>query len=630
MNLKNLSRFLPGFSRKPRSPKPQPAPASSVAATVTQPPAAPAPIPEPAKPTKPSRMLDDVCAFLARYLHCSYEQRTVLALWVLHTHSFPAARSTPYLAIQSSRKLAGKSLCLRLLSLLSAHPALTSGVTASALVHRIHSHPNELPAFLLDESPATVGSRSRARNPKLRAILVSGFQPGIGYSDRSFECTIFSPKAFASLGPLPEALADCSIPIVLQPMRDPEQSGIERFDLLTAQQEAQPLVAALQNWARKNISALKSAPALKYKDFPQRLTWRGQDLVEPLLQIADQVGGDYPARARQSLLHLFDDPARQQQDIAIQLLRDLRDCFKFHGNPERLATAVFLEWLHGLPSRPWDLDGPITGRKFANLLAPFAVRPRFQRMGKTSSARGYQLQDFVPLWQKHLDVEIPVAVDSGQGLKAKAEEQISINKDACCSAVAHSGTTQNRVAQPSEAQDSGVAVALSQGPLLGSAGLRAETSVTGAEKSVGNSGHLRGGERSDKTNDPRIEGMLDDPYNYFRQYPDEHIGKLRYLIEDRQKWPQPADDELPPDEVFRMPDGARIPFTLINRHPTNPKPILGLPQFWTQRWPVMLNNKERLQVATARFYELLAAKAAMEEKQKEAASNREQVSSAVS
>src|SRR5215471_2917539 len=83
------------------------------------------------KSSKPSRMLDDICAFLARYLHCSPEQRTVLALWVLHTHSFAGARSTPYLAIQSARKLSGKSLWLRLLSLLSAHPTLTSGYTAA-------------------------------------------------------------------------------------------------------------------------------------------------------------------------------------------------------------------------------------------------------------------------------------------------------------------------------------------------------------------------------------------------------------------------------------------------------------------------------------------------------------------
>src|SRR5215471_9408426 len=118
MNIKKLSRFLPGFSRKPRSPKPQPTdkPAESKNQPVVLSNQQPVPagrgseinnLSRPpvdqqfsAPPTKPSRLLDDVCAFLARYLHCSPEQRTVLALWILHTHSFAAARSTPYLAIQ--------------------------------------------------------------------------------------------------------------------------------------------------------------------------------------------------------------------------------------------------------------------------------------------------------------------------------------------------------------------------------------------------------------------------------------------------------------------------------------------------------------------------------------------------
>ncbi|HEY6968851.1 MAG TPA: hypothetical protein VJA94_06595 [Candidatus Angelobacter sp.] len=131
MNLKKLYRFLPGFSRKPRAPKPKPAPASTVAASQAKPAESKNESVLPSnqkseinnqKSSRPSRMLDDICTFLARYLHCSPEQRTVLALWVLHTHSFAAARATPYLAIQSARKLSGKSLCLRLLSLLSAHP----------------------------------------------------------------------------------------------------------------------------------------------------------------------------------------------------------------------------------------------------------------------------------------------------------------------------------------------------------------------------------------------------------------------------------------------------------------------------------------------------------------------------
>ena len=133
------------------------------------------------------------------------------------------------------------------------------------------------------------------------------------------------------------------------------------------------------------------------------------------------------------------------------------------------------------------------------------------------------------------------------------------------------------------------------------------------------------------TIDPRIKGILDDPYNYYRQYPVDDTGKLRYLIEGRQQWPQPADDRLPPDALYSMSDGTHIPFTLINRHPTDSNPILGLPQFFTERWPVTLNTEERMQVAMARFYELRAATKAELEKQKaEQDANTERQSAAVS
>ena len=88
---------------------------------------------------------------------------------------------------------------------------------------------------------------------------------------------------------------------------------------------------------------------------------------------------------------------------------------------------------------------------------------------------------------------------------------------------------------------------------------------------------------------------------------------------------------MTPEHIFHFDDGTSMPFTRVNRHPTDSNPVLGRPDFYTQRWPVMLNEKERMQVALARLHELrAAAKTALEQKQKEAASNREQVSSAVS
>src|SRR5438045_9327548 len=86
-----------------------------------------------------SALLDQVSQFIGRYLQCSEHQRTVMALWVFHTHHYclPAAPFTPYLSIQSTQKQSGKTLCLQLLSLLCDSPALTVGFTTSNLTRRI-------------------------------------------------------------------------------------------------------------------------------------------------------------------------------------------------------------------------------------------------------------------------------------------------------------------------------------------------------------------------------------------------------------------------------------------------------------------------------------------------------------
>src|SRR5205809_2999413 len=134
-----------------------------------------------------SALLDQVSQFIGRYLQCSEHQRTVMALWILHTHHycFPAAPFTPYLSIQSTQKQSGKTLCLQLLNLLCDSPALTVGFTTSNLTRRMDTRSSEpIPTLLLDECHATLGTRARPKNPALRAILASGFQIGPGYTGK--------------------------------------------------------------------------------------------------------------------------------------------------------------------------------------------------------------------------------------------------------------------------------------------------------------------------------------------------------------------------------------------------------------------------------------------------------------
>jgi Protein of unknown function (DUF3631) len=422
-------------------------------------------------PVDGNRLLNDVSQFIGRYLQCSEHQRTVLALWALHTHCMSAAQVTPYLAIQSAEKQSGKTLCLQLLNLLCNDPALTSSFTANTLSRRIDA---AVPAILLDECQAIVGTRNRSKGPALRAILASSYHCGIGYTDATHERNLFAPKAFAGMGQLPEALADRSIPIILRPLKkrvpnitvksdaaglraaaaatEPKKSeserklagglersdktcNVQRFNLTRAAEQAKSLQDKLHNWAEDNELDLEDKPSCSDEDFPPNLSPRRQDMIEPLLQLADHIGAEWPARIREALAAVFLQEAAFDLAHSLQLLADVRDCFAYYGYPDRLSTAALLAWMHMRPARPWDVDGPITARTFARLLMPFEIRPRVQRIGKDDPARGYQLEDFIEHWQTHFSFDPAVVT--------RARQSEIANNDAGCNAVTDSRAVSN-------------------------------------------------------------------------------------------------------------------------------------------------------------------------------------------
>src|SRR5215468_3232500 len=470
--------------------------------------------PEPSPGSPPTsvdgaQLLQQIIQFIGRYLHCSEHQRTVLALWVFHTHCFPAAQVTPYLAIRSNHKQSGKTLCLQLLSRLCSEPAFSAGFTAATLTRRIDP---AIPTLLLDEFQATIGTRSRSKNPTLRALLVSGFTCGPGYTGRQGESTLFCPKAFAGIGALPEMLADRSIPISLEPITRYEK--VKRLNLNRALDEAEPIVNALFEWSEKNFEALNQADSLAPEQFPPGLSPRRLDMVEPLLQIAAQIGGPWPVKAREALAALFEQELAHDRKDRIKLLSDLRDAFAHHGNPERISTAALLDWLHTQPDRPWNREGPITAQTLAFLLQPFNISSRTLRVGKASPARGYILQDFVAKWARLLTPEAdgspvkrpPLPDGTLPPLSEKA------SKNAPCSNVAAGGgqtAVQVQAAQPSMPSTGGVSAAnirTACGPE--EAGLRAESASVRPDSSQGKTTPQSGLERSDKNDDQEEHDRL--------------------------------------------------------------------------------------------------------------------------
>jgi hypothetical protein len=348
-----------------------------------------------------AELLERLVWFIRRYVALSEEQAVLSALWVVHTHALDAADTTPYLNVKSAEKRSGKTRLLEVLSLLAAGSWLTGRVTAAVLVRKVAA---EAPALLLDESDAAFkGDREYAET--LRGVLNAGCRRGgvaslcvgqganITYEDFS----VFCPKVIAGIGNLPDTVADRSIPIELRRRRPSEK--VERFRLRKVGPEALPIHRDVRAWAHAHLDSLSAAEP----DLPDELDDRAQDIMEPLLAIADEVGGEWPERSRRAAVGLLTGEEREDaESLGVRLLRDIRGVFDDESS-DRLPTGKLLEALHVMEEAPWgSLRGEaLDARGLARLLKPYGVKPEKLREGD-DTFRGYRRGSFEDAWVRYL------------------------------------------------------------------------------------------------------------------------------------------------------------------------------------------------------------------------------------
>jgi hypothetical protein len=350
---------------------------------------------------EPAELLESLAAYVRRYVVLSDEQALLLALWTVHTHALDAADTTPYVNIKSAEKRSGKTRLLEVLSLVVARPWLTGRVTAAVLVRKTSA---EQPSLLLDESDAAFRA-DREYAEALRGILNTGFRRGgvaslcvgqganLTYKD----FPVFCPKAIAGIGKLPDTVADRSIPIELRRRRAAEK--VDRFRFRKAEATALPLQRGAAAWAAAHLENLKG----REPDLPEELDDRAQDIIEPLLTIADTVGGEWPEKARRAALILLTGEEREDSEsLGVRLLHDVRDIFD-EEKAERLSTSTILEKLHDADEAPWgSLRGePLDARSLARLLKPYGIRPKQIREGEQTH-KGYKREDFEDAWSRYL------------------------------------------------------------------------------------------------------------------------------------------------------------------------------------------------------------------------------------
>ena len=226
----------------------------------------------------------------------------------MHTWVADYADFTPYIYLHSPVMRCGKTQVHRIVEPLVKNPLRTCNISESALFREIaDSHPT----LLWDEVDSIFGSRKASEaNENKRALLNAGYERGIrairmersagGFKKISYDP--FCPKILAGIGRLPDTIVDRSIPILIhRRLKTQPCQKYRRQDRAAAK----PIHDALEAWS-KDSDLLKTLRE-NQPQMPEWMTDRQEDIWEPLLAIADAVGGNVPELARDAARVLCDN-----------------------------------------------------------------------------------------------------------------------------------------------------------------------------------------------------------------------------------------------------------------------------------------------------------------------------------
>ena len=306
------------------------------------------------------RMLDRVYAFLGRFISDLTEHaHLALALWCVHAHLMDKWESTPRMAFLSPEPASGKSRALEITELLVPNPIAAINVSPAYLFRKVGSE--EGVTLLYDEIDAVFGPRAR-ENEELRGLLNAGHRRGAvagrcvirGKTIETEEIPAYAAVAMAGLGWLPDTIMSRSIIVRMRRRHDGER--VEPYRRRVHAAEGYGMRDAIAAWA---ASAIVSWPLLS-----PGIQDRNADVWEPLIAVADAIGGEWPERARQAALALVAESNEDDTSLGIRLLADTREVF---GDATELPTKIILDRLYDLPESPWaDIRGkPLDERALA-------------------------------------------------------------------------------------------------------------------------------------------------------------------------------------------------------------------------------------------------------------------------
>ena len=248
-------------------------------------------------PSYTPALIDDIHAFLGRFIvFPSKHEHTAVALWVFHAHMMPAWETTPRLACLSVEWGSGKSRVLEVIKDLVPNPIWAVDVTPAYLFRKIgeiNAAGDQPPTILYDEIDTVFGPKAKNNNEDTRALLNAGHRRGAvvgrcvikGKKVETEEISAFSAVALAGLGSLPDSILSRSV--IIRMKRRASHEHIEPYRQRIHSVEGQALRARIAQWAAK------ATEQIAWPQLPSGVEDRQADVWEPLLAVADVIGGEW-------------------------------------------------------------------------------------------------------------------------------------------------------------------------------------------------------------------------------------------------------------------------------------------------------------------------------------------------
>jgi hypothetical protein len=323
------------------------------------------------------------------------------ALWILHSFLVEEFDNTPRIAFLSPEPGSGKSRAMEVTELLV--PNATSTVNATpAYIFRKISEGEELPTLLIDEADAIFNARRGDGNEDLRGLLNSGYRKGAtagravmrGKEIFTEDFPSFCAVALAGLNDLPETLMQRSIVIPMKRRRKDQK--VEPFRRRLHGIEAEAIKQNLEELAVRIRPQVGEA----WPELPPGVEDRHADKWEPLIAIADALGGDWPQIARDTALAFVEQSQAAPESVGVRLLSDIRGII---GSEDRIASQDLLDRLKALEESEWATYRGLglDTRGLSRQLGKYGIKSEALKF-EGSTLRGYRVREFADAFDRYL------------------------------------------------------------------------------------------------------------------------------------------------------------------------------------------------------------------------------------